>query len=62
MTSEHTAPGFRVRQVHVNGGHPWVLEDAAGILEMAESTDVLAEDHPEADITITGTLGDHDDD
>jgi hypothetical protein len=60
--TENTTPGFRVRQVHVNGGHPWVLDDAAGILEMAESTDVLAEDHPEAHITITRTVGDHNDD
>ena len=41
---------FRVRQVDVAGGHPWVLEDAAGILELAESKEVLAADHPEAEI------------
>jgi len=60
--TEHTAPGFQVRQVSVNGRHPWVLDDAAGILEMAESPEVLAEDHPEAHIDTARTAGSHDDD
>jgi hypothetical protein len=42
--------GLRIRQADVNGHHPWVLEDDAGILEVAESREVLAEDHPEAHI------------
>ncbi|HEX5116893.1 MAG TPA: HPF/RaiA family ribosome-associated protein [Pseudonocardiaceae bacterium] len=42
---------LRVRHADVNGRHPWVLEDDAGIVEVTESLDVLADDHPEAHIT-----------
>lgn len=41
-------PGLRMRQADVGGRHPWVLEDDAGILEVAESPETIAYDHPEA--------------
>jgi ribosome-associated translation inhibitor RaiA len=42
--------GLRVRRAEVNGRHPWVLEDDAGIVEITESREALAEDHPEAPV------------
>ena len=38
---------LRVHQVDVNGRHPWVLEDEAGIVELADTEQTLEEDHPE---------------
>lgn len=38
---------LHVRQVDVGGRHPWVLEDDAGILEVADTEETLEEDHPE---------------
>lgn len=48
-------PGGHARQVEVNGRQVWVLEDAAGIVEVADSKETLAHDHPDADLDGTGT-------
>ena len=37
---------LRVRKVTVHGRELWVLEDHAGILELADSKETLFEDHP----------------
>ncbi|HEX5407302.1 MAG TPA: hypothetical protein VFX16_33940 [Pseudonocardiaceae bacterium] len=52
MADDHdvTDHGSRLRHENVNGRRYWVLEDGAGILEVADSKEVLAEDHPEANI------------
>lgn len=39
--------GLRLRQADAAGRHPWVLEDDAGIVEIAESRATIAADHPE---------------
>lgn len=44
-------PGLRVHRADVDGHHPWMLEDDAGILEVAESLETLAADHPLAHLT-----------
>ena len=31
----------------MNGRHPWVLEDDAGIVELADTEETLEADHPE---------------
>lgn len=40
----------RIRQVRLNGRHQWVLEDDIGILEIADSLETLARDHPKLPI------------
>lgn len=50
MTSQpDDTPLPHARQVEVNGHHVWVLEDAAGVVEVADSPETLRRDHHEID-------------
>lgn len=45
---------LRARRVEVNGRQVWVLKDVVGILELADSLQILADDHPLSRITVVG--------